>query len=492
MKKRTLATLCGLLALLLAVCAIASCGGTPDTPQGTVAPSESDTSDPGGSYYPTSGDYEGRTFRVMQRADYPNEFDVKEIGTDDVDNAIWSRNTAIERAYNIFIEPKTYACRYDDTAMTDLLSNLYGAGQATETFDVIAGTQYMIVPTILNGWYKNLQDLNNFNIESETWVNGITTAMTVNGQTYAVTGDLSLAFWKGFGSMVFNKTWANRVWEENLYTVVSEGKWTFEYLKELALAASVNQGGDPTGSEQVYGFSSDWDCAIDGFLDAFNSPTVVQTGDGTYQFNMGSERMSKIVEKLQEFYKCSNNYTYAYKGTDPSYYFRAEDAMIVAMRFEMIERLKDFDGDYGILPYPMYEEGDGYRSPITDAPTLFLIPKIHAEPEFAATILSALAESSKATVIPEYYNKVIQKKSTKDPQSVQMLDLIRSTATEDFGHIHRLGASGIFRNTVNAVIWPANNDYLNFTSNWETAKPNAEARLQEFIDFYYNSKIASN
>lgn len=484
------------LTLLLALCtmlgAFAACkGDSGKTPLNSEK--ESSTQAPTGeSYYPLSGDYEGRTFSLLARADYSYEFDVNELTADEVQNAVYSRNASVEKNYNIFIDVTTLYDSYQNNEMRDRLNNLYGSGTADEDYDLIGGTQYRAAGLIINGWFQDWNKMNYIDLDADIWTNGVTSGMEMNNQRYGITGDLSLAFWKCIGTMLFNKTWVTQVWDENLYTVVSEGEWTYEYFKEVVIAASVNDGISPDDGDGkgVYGFGSDPDVAIDGFVAAFGLNLVKYDENGKLSTrDMGSEEIINFVEEMQNFYTASNGMAWAYMGVDPSYPFRKDQIMIAPMRFEMIERMKDWTGDYGIIPYPKYNsQQQSYASPLVDGSTLFMIPKTNRDTDFTCIITSALAESSATIVIPQYYERVIRTKSVKDPQSYEMLDLIRKTVTIDLSVLWCLTSKDLVRKTINSVILPQRPGEMNYVSNLEAQLPTAEEQIKQFNDFFFGTE----
>ena len=495
MKKKQIKLFLQLMALMLALLtfagALAACKTEPpaETPTETTERKEGDEK----SYYPLSGDYGGRSFSLLTRKDtFSYEFDVKELGTDEVENAIYARNTAIENAYNVCIDVTLLNNTYQSDQLSDRLNNLYASGSADEDYDLIGGNECRLVGLIPNGWFQDWNDMNYVDLDADVWTNGVTEGLTVNGQTYAITGDLAITFWKHMGAMVFNKDWVTRVWNENLYQVVNDGRWTYEYFKEAVMAGSDNDGESPDAGDKtaVYGFSSDWDVAIDSFVTAFNINPITKDESGRLSLsNLAGEQVVNYVTEMQYFYTSDNHYAWAYKGVDPSFYFRKNQAMIVPMRFEMIERMLDWDGNYGVIPYPKYNsQQQEYAAPLSDGSTIFAIPKTNQDTDFTCIITSALAEKSAELVIPAYYEQVIRSKGAKDPQSYQMLDLIRETITIDLSVLYSIApVYGLLRNTINAVIRPAQPDSKDYMSNYESQLPAAQEAIQKFNDFYFGA-----
>lgn len=484
------------LLLLLLACAVllgtlAACGEKAppedESAEATAERKEEQSDEP--SSYPTSGDYGGQEFRVMQRVEYAYEFDSEGLNSDTVNNAVYARNSLIEKNYNVIISTKNYNCTWQNKQMMDQLTTLFNSNE--NAFDLIAGYQSYIMPTILNDWYIDWGTVKSVDLNADWWAQGINESSTINGRVYAITGDLAISFWKMMSTMVFNKDWVASVNDgESLYDVVEDDRWTFEYMKELCAKASNNDGESPDkeGVNNVYGFASDWDVAIDGFKEAFDCPTVTKDADGNIKINVSSEKMDAVVTALQDFYDANNDYAYCYRGVDPTNWFRENKAMIVPMRFEMIERLSDLE-DYGIIPYPKWDTAQkDYAVSIVDGCSMFLIPKTASQTaEFAGLICTALSDESRELVIPEYYEKVIRNRGTRDPKAYQMLDLIRQVATLEFGQLYSNALDGvghIVRGTVSSVVHGVDGSKISITTRWDEKRDGVEKALDDLLKFY--------
>lgn len=93
------------------------------------------------------------------------------------------------------------------------------------------------------------------------------------------------------------------------------------------------------------------------------------------------------------------------------------------------------DEDFGIIPWPKYDETiDNYYANVDAGCNLFIVPVTNPDPEKASVILEALAYESYLTVIPTYYDVVLTTKFTRDAESVEMLDIIRAGRVFDIGY----------------------------------------------------------
>ena len=93
------------------------------------------------------------------------------------------------------------------------------------------------------------------------------------------------------------------------------------------------------------------------------------------------------------------------------------------------------DWNYGVLPYPKYSETqDHYYSRVVDA-WLHVVPKSCSDIDRASVILEALASGSSQYVFPAYYEKVLKYQIMRNPQDIEMLELIRAHRTFDLADV---------------------------------------------------------
>ena len=295
---RTLAWV--LLTLLMCTGCAMAIGCNVQEPEGkpgnTTATQETTNADDGEDYPQYDKD-----FRIMHRSNYAYEFKASDSeGANVVNDAVYSRNQVIEKRYNVSIKNLTYNNGWKDaTRNTEFEQQLSTWMTAQEdACDLIAGYHRYIYPTVSNDWYLDWQTVPGIDLKADEWQNGINDVLTINGKTYAITGDITLTFWKFMSSVVFNDRLAKDYASENLYSVVSSGRWTLEYMMDVA--KEVGSSGE--GTNRIYGFASDIDVAIDAFASSFGVETLVKDNSGNYQFQVETEKNSAILDQLVQLY----------------------------------------------------------------------------------------------------------------------------------------------------------------------------------------------
>ena len=470
----------GLLLLLCASCTMAFGCNVKDAgaePGKTVATQEATNADDGEDYPQYDKD-----FRIMHRTNYSYEFQASDsAGANVVNDAVYSRNQVIEKRYNVTIKNLTYNNGWKDGARnTEFEQQLSTWMRAQEdACDLISGYHRYIYPTVSNDWYLDWQTVPGVNLKADEWQNGINDVLTINGKTYAITGDITLTFWKFMSSVVFNDRLAKDYASENLYSVVSSGRWTLEYM--MNVAKEVGTTGE--GANRIYGFASDIDVAIDAFASGFGVETLEKDNNGNYQFRVETEKNAAILDKLVQLYTEEYSYQDQRTQNDPSKeLFTGGQVLFNPMRFEMIERLRDMSDNYGVLPYPKLDNTQqNYRTAITDGVSLMFVPKTVKNAEMVGTVTAALAKESREIVNPRYIEVVLKGNAARDSQSLAMIDLIRNNVFIDPGYV--LTSAGFcFRDPVKAKVFKEGNASL--SSFWSEAQGRATTALDKILAYH--------
>lgn len=138
------------------------------------------------------------------------------------------------------------------------------------------------------------------------------------------------------------------------------------------------------------------------------------------------------------------------------------------------------ENDYGILPYPKWDEAQTeYYTMVDGSHDILAVPITATNLERTGIITEALSAESYKRVIPAYYETALKTKYARDDESVQMLDMIANSRVFDIGYVYDgwSGASFIFQELISA-----NN--TSFESTWASRQSSIEAHYNEVIEFF--------
>jgi hypothetical protein len=144
--------------------------------------------------------------------------------------------------------------------------------------------------------------------------------------------------------------------------------------------------------------------------------------------------------------------------------------------FYIAENLRDMTDDYGILPYPKYDENqENYRSVVQDTAALTCVPVTCSILDTASAVLEALAYYSYYDVTPVYYESALKVKYSRDEITPKVIDIIRDSAMTDTSYVYIDAFNNLGR------IMRDLNGYEKYSSTYARQLKPTQKRLTNFI-----------
>ena len=385
------------------------------------------------SVLPDSLDFGGETIRFAVELGNQNfntmstSIYVEEDTGDIIDSAIYNRNIKIEEYLNLEIE---IAQEYGPTTLYSNVTNSVLAG--SDDFDVVAAYNAYTASLAASGALKCLDDFRYLDTDAPYWPTELINMMAYKG-TYWVMGDLNLTYTGGLGAMYVNAS----IWDElyhgtSIYDVVRDGKWTLDYMTKTIEDAYIDLNGNTqVDADDRFGFIYTY---IETFATGCGLKYSERDKNGVPQLTFMSEHSVDVWNKL---YTCIFNGTgcYGMKDDEDKFAFKNGKSLYLmnsSIAF-VINDLRDMTDDFFIIPLPKYdEEQDVYYSKIADNMTIYGVPVTSQKDDAVGALLEAMEIESVRTVVPAYYDMALKNKYTRDADSAEMLDLIRSNIVNDF------------------------------------------------------------
>jgi hypothetical protein len=230
---------------------------------------------------------------------------------------------------------------------------------------------------------------------------------------------------------------------ENPYDLVKNNQWTLDKMLTMAEQA----GGDLDGTA---GASKEGDrlgiIAIDNPMRAFGTSfgcEVVSRGeDGVLVFPAApSEKHVDFYTKVSDAFK-DGSYNLKFKNDtyEESLQILAEDRVLFVpsyLNYISNAILRDMKGDFGILPYPKYDENQAnYISQIGTGATCTTFPQNIANPELSAQVANYMGYLGTESLVATYFETYLQERLSRTPEMQDMLNLIRETATANLTTVY--------------------------------------------------------
>ena len=391
---------------------------------------------------PSDLDFDGSEVRVFYRngdVDTAAEFSADELTGEVVNDAVFNRNNSVQERLNIKMVLSPANLSRHNGGDSKIRPSIKAG---SNDYDLIANHMYNTMPMIMEGLFLPLNKLDYIEF-SQPWYNSIfTEESSLNGNTYAVMGDLGQTMISGAFVMFFNKSLLDEYFngEINLYETVNEGKWTLDEMTSICSQVYTDTNGNGEADEEdVFGhfFTDTKTLGADSFYGAAKLGFFEKNDEGKYVYKRADARTIEFTEKMHKLLFEDNN-TIRTPNNDDTIMDMMLDRHTVFTTWMLsgINYLRDMEDSFGIIPMPkLDEEQDIYTAYTHDGSYAFTIPVTEQNPDMVAAFLEAMSAESYRTVTPAYFETAIKSKYSRDSETAQMLDLVVSGIYLDFSYI---------------------------------------------------------
>ena len=493
-KKAGCLLLAGLLAISAASCSRGEIEETTEK-QTTAAVTEVETEDPRYTCdLPEDLSYEGQTVNMILPAAqvHMDEFICESLGGGVVADAVYERNIAVENMLGLTLD--FYEGHVIEEVDRDIKSG-------TAEFELVANYTFQACVPAIEGLYLNLSAFENIDTSKLYWNQGYNEMSTFTDDNiqYLASGPMAITMFRYAFMTLYNRTLFEEYKINDLFQTVKNGQWTLDFQYSLLKDHYVDTDGNGSVSDgDFYGFVTGDTISVDPYMVTSDIHMIIRdpsTGDLVFN-GEGVRRISDLCDKLQLIY--NDQSTYAYKSMEDIIvsnrvidHFTAGKALMATTLFYKMEMSYEDLGamEYGIAPIPKYDGNQKeYHSYVQAEVTSFGISSGIGDmdrQEKCAAALEALAYHSYLLVRPAYYETVLSERYMKDPESVEMLDLIFDTLDFDFASCWSdIFGSANIRNGLRPVLSGKNNTVSSTFRGWERSITKQLGR--------YNDQIREN
>ncbi len=463
MTKRVVSLL--LAALMLSTAFLfAACGGETGN---TTTPAVTDPSTPGGDVTTAPADttagldipdedmdeYEFLIYEVQfGNGNASLDFSYDEEGGTVIDEAKYKRNSLVEEKFNIVLS-------YENTKATSTSGSAEGYSKMLQaknsnsvTYDLIVLPAYDQTKLAENGALYDLYSVPHLDTSSDYWDQSAIKELTIKDTLFFLTGDFSINSFSAVVAIAFNKELAKERGINDLYTLVTEGKWTFAKFQEYTRMVSEDLNGDDKFTNMdLYGALC-WDDAIYAVIHSANARCAYVDENGDLVLGLGSEAAYTAYNNFVTFSKedCFLRYQVKFKedgtftdNSGSSYglemFSNSQGLFYLGTVGAISNNFRDMDVDYGILPMFKAHDGiDKYYSSVAPYSARFLSLPVHQnDVEVTGKVLETIGYYSASTIVPAYYDKTLNGSVVRDEESSPMLDLAFENRVFDLGYFYQ-------------------------------------------------------
>jgi len=475
--------------LIISLCSIyASCTADSDdsavtTQAETTAPAEETDGTLYWDTYLPANDYDGYNFRVAVRdgEDHIAEIWSEKQSGEILNDSVYLRNAAVKEAYNI----KITAAALDEASSTQFVKASVLSG--SDEYDLAALHMVEAANASLEGLFMNWLNIPYVDLDNAWWSSDVKESLVIDNKLMLTAGDYSYADLGFTMALAFNKNLIEEYSLTNPYEKVKSGDWTLEEFKKMVRGVSADLNGD-----SIYDVNDLYGLMMVGgasktvlFFGA--GQFITQTGsDGLPELCLNTPKTLEIFDFFFDLYFTGNN-TLFFPDNDPmektwTVNFEENRVLFVPLQVNSMQRLRNMEADFGMLPYPKYNaEQNKYYSMVNGHSTIMAIPITVLDTERTGILIEALASESHRTVIPTYAEIVTKVKYSRDNDTSLMIDYILESRTYNFGYVY-MGSTGI--GFIFTTLMDSKNN--NFSSSFAKIEESTLKHFEKVISAYQN------
>lgn len=442
--KKFICILCSALMLF----SVVSCAAEADDSAVTMPETASETAEDISLLYEDElppSDFEGYLFRIVTRevGTFNYKMNETEITGDLIYDALYNRNRTIENRFNIIIT---------ETYSTDPAFSRKSILAGEDAYDLIKTRGPMTMTYWQEGLIYTIDKLKYIDLDKLYWNQLMNEALTIAGKQYIATGAISLTEYDYTSALLFNKSLVSTYNLGDLYALVNDGKWTFDEMNNYMTAVTSDINGDGKMDElDLYGLLCTYKEVLPGLIIGAGERLIGKDEDDMLYIAMNGDRFFSVVEKAFAITRDNNNWFIDSSAENISpvaiTMFNSNQSLFIDVFLYYAAQFRNMEADFGIIPHPKFNEEQENYYPKCGWLEPILIPITAADLDRTGIIIEGLCCQSEKTVIPEYYNKTLKTKITRDDESEQMLDLIFKKRVLDYGDTiyHNIVRDGLMK-----------------------------------------------
>jgi len=301
-------------------------------------------------------DFEGQAVKILQRSDcYKQEWNSEWEAIDILSDALAQKTDFLKEKYNVTFE--YYDCGLlESGAIKDNIM----AGE--QTYDFLSFSPMFIDGFTRSGLIRRTDYIPNLHLDQSYWYQNLNDALAVDGNQYLLFGASNLsALWTAYG-VFMNKTLMTNLYNDtvNVYQMVRDNTWTTEEMFNLSKNAYYDLDGDNNHSlKDRYGIiyaGGSWY----SFFYGSGMNFVGKGEDGFFNCDLSNENAITLLQRIISVVG-SREYTKEFIANDDDDEWEAfaKGRSLFIPESMAISALcrKSMSDDYGILPNPLYFEG---------------------------------------------------------------------------------------------------------------------------------------
>lgn len=397
------------------------------------------------------------------------QLDADEMTSELINDAIYERNRKIENRFNAVINVTA------ESTPSNGFAAFVQSGDSGRDIQFLYGVNANNI-----NYVSDMDALTYISLDKEWWNPPASQCFRLGDKQVAAAGSFSLSYISGTSAWMMNKDmYKNLQVDYDVYDLVREGEWTQDKFFEICRAAIADTDGD--GEVDRFGTGA---TSLKAYIGALTQGAgfnlITKDKDGYPVFDvLNNQALIDYMMDLLEIYNNEPN-IYSTDGglhdTDSKVLFENGDCLFREVYLIDIEKYRDTDIDFSILPTPKLNEEQSQYLTRSSVGEIAVLPRSADAERYdnISILLEALSFDSQQNLLPAYKEVLLKARSARDSDSSDMLDYVFTSIAFDAG---RVWWEGDINNPINTV-------YLNHSDTLVSTITSLQTSAQRVIESY--------
>ncbi len=419
----------------------------------------------------------GADFRILAPDYLADDLIAEEQSGALINDAVYNRNLMVEERFDVKLVPD---CSNTNATINGLVKSAVMAGD--DATDLIL--QHMIDCANLasQNLFMDWNEVPHIDVSRPWWLTDVADNLTVAGKSYLIIGSISPYYTSHNYVVYFNKALATDYGiGDELYDTVLDGTWTIDKYASLVSEKYRDLNGDGKKDEgDFYGLAAQVTSYATPFIYSFGETTVSRDAEGIPYLDMDQEKFVSIVEKLYSLFYENDTITTTEWNLHREIFMDSRALFMNGVLSHSYSHFSEFEDDYGILPFPKWDEDqENYYTMSDGSSPLAAVPITISDPEFVGMITEALAAESWKKVDTAIFDVALKVRGVRDQRSLEAINLAISGSVSDFGFVYgNYNAMGF------VVSDMMGNKKNNFASHYASKQASWEKMIEDVVKSY--------
>lgn len=479
-----------LLLLSMCACALLACQADPASGDGDGS-GDASTDPERDPKAPAVVDYQG--YEYVIRGDNIDNYEIfapTELNGQGINDVVYQRNKTVEKEYNVTIVDRGDPSTEPNDAFNFLTTQHQSGDYFADLYSYRA--RQMLTQYAIAGYFHNLYDIKGLDMDAEWWDQAYFDATSINKHAYTMTGWIQTNDEMHQSTFAVNHTLFQQYFvEDDLYEIITDGKWTWEAFVGYFQGFGVDTGakgkvdmddmiGYCYGADQAMTFAS---LGVKTFIMENGEPVLNVTSDKSYQ-------VLDLLEKLitgnldTAMWGGSIHTNYKLDNALKMQHFMGGNMLFTSYLFFDAFNFLEMEDEIYYLPYPKFDEEQvDYMNPVQCFFEPIAISANTLDTDRAARIADALGYYS-GGLQDEVADVLLQERLSHEVKSREILILSLNAKIYDMEFI--CNQTNFGSNIIQLMEVQSVGEYSSKMASLSSAavKANGKGTLQMFIKKY--------